>query len=49
MKKRSFGLININRYHIQKEGDEKALDLVFNEADQSWYVETDGESIKLLK
>lgn len=36
-------------YHIQKEGEEKAIDLVFNEADQSWNVEADGESTKLLK
>ena len=36
-------------YHIQKEGEEKAVDLVFNEADQSWNVEADGESTKLLK
>ena len=36
-------------YHIQKEGDEKAVDLVFNEADQSWNVQADGESTKLLK
>ena len=39
----------VDGYHIQKEGDEKALDLVFNEADQSWNVEADGESTKLLK
>ena len=25
----------VDGYHIQKEGDEKAVDLVFNEADQS--------------
>ena len=36
-------------YHIQKEGEEKAVDLVFNEADQSWSVEADGEATKLLK
>lgn len=35
-------------YHIEKEG-EKAVDLVFNEADKSWSVEADGESTKLLK
>ena len=33
----------------QKDGEEKAVDLVFNEADQSWNVEADGESTKLLK
>lgn len=36
-------------YHIQKEGEEKALDLVFNEADKSWSVEADGETTKLLQ
>ena len=36
-------------YHIQKEGEEKAVDLVFNEADQSWSVEADGEATKLLQ
>ena len=39
----------VDGYHIQKEGDEKAVDLVFNEADQSWNVEANGESTKLLK
>ena len=39
----------LDGYHIQKEGDEKAVDLVFNEADQSWNVEANGESTKLLK
>ena len=38
-----------NGYHIQKEGEEKAVDLVFNEADKSWSVEANGESTKLLK
>ena len=36
-------------YHIQKEGEEKAIDLVFNESDKSWSVEADGEATKLLK
>lgn len=36
-------------YHIQKEGEEKAIDLVFNETDKSWSVEADGEATKLLK
>ena len=35
----------VDGYHIQKEGDEKAVD----EADQSWNVEANGESTKLLK
>ena len=33
----------VDGYHIQKEGDEKAVDLVFNEADQSWNVEANGD------
>ena len=33
----------------EKEGEEKAVDLVFNEADKSWSVEANGESTKLLK
>lgn len=36
-------------YHIQKEGEEKALDLVFDAADKSWSVEAEGESTKLLR
>ena len=32
-----------------KEGEEKAVDPVFNEADKSWSVEANGESTKLLK
>ena len=36
-------------YHIQKEGEEKAIDLVFDETDKSWSVEADGEATKLLK
>lgn len=36
-------------YHIQKEGEEKAVDLVFNETDQSWSIEANGEATKLLK
>lgn len=36
-------------YHIQKEGEEKAIDLVFDKADKSWSVEADGESSKLLR
>lgn len=38
-----------NGYHIQKEGEDKAVDLVFNEADQSWNVEVEGEATKLLQ
>lgn len=38
-----------NGYHIQKEGEEKAIDLVFDETDKSWSVEADGEATKLLK
>lgn len=36
-------------YHIQKEGSEKAIDLVFNKNDKSWNVEADGASTKLLQ
>lgn len=36
-------------YHIQKEGEEKGIDLVFDETEQSWSVETGGETAKLLK
>lgn len=36
-------------YHIQKEGEEKAVDLVFNGTDKSWSVEADGETTKLLQ
>lgn len=36
-------------YHIQKAGEDKAIDLVFDETDKSWSVEADGEAIKLLK
>lgn len=36
-------------YHIQKAGEEKAIDLVFNETDKSWSVEADGEATKLMQ
>lgn len=36
-------------YHIQKEGETNALDLVFNETDQSWGVKAGGKTTKLLK
>ncbi len=36
-------------YRIQKEGEEKAVELVFNETDKSWSVEADGETTKLLQ
>ncbi len=36
-------------YHIQKEGEAEGVDLVFNEEEQSWNVEANGESHKLLK
>lgn len=38
-----------NGYHIQKDGEEKGVDLVFNQSDQSWDVEANGETLKLLK
>ncbi|MBN2660005.1 MAG: DUF3332 domain-containing protein [Tannerellaceae bacterium] len=39
----------VDGYHIEKEGDDKAVDLVFDKADKSWNVEANGESTKLLK
>ena len=36
-------------YHIQKVGETEAVDLVFDKADKSWNVETNGESQKLLQ
>lgn len=39
----------IDGYHIQKKGEEKAIDLVFDETDKSWSVEADGETTKLMK
>lgn len=36
-------------YHIEKKGEEKAIDLVFNKEDKSWNVEADGKETKLLK
>ncbi|MDH6356450.1 DUF3332 domain-containing protein [Parabacteroides sp. PF5-9] len=36
-------------YHIQKNGEEKSIDLVFDKSDKSWSVEADGESSKLLR
>lgn len=36
-------------YHIQKKGEEKAVDLVFNKSDKSWSAEANGDTCKLLK
>lgn len=36
-------------YHIQRQGEEKAIDLVFDKTDKSWSVEADGNATKLLK
>lgn len=36
-------------YHIQKEGEEESIDLVFNGSDKSWSVEAEGESTKFLR
>ncbi|MDR2968978.1 MAG: DUF3332 domain-containing protein [Tannerellaceae bacterium] len=36
-------------YRIQKEGEEKAIDLVFDSSDKSWSVEAEGESTKILR
>ena len=38
-----------NGYHIQKEGEDTSLDLVFDQTDKSWNIETEGESTKLLR
>lgn len=36
-------------YSIQKEGEETAVELVYNKDDNSWNVEADGEARKLLE
>ena len=36
-------------YHIQKEGEKDALDLVYNEADQSWSMVADGDTTRMFK
>ena len=36
-------------YQIKKEGDDKTVDLIFDKADKTWSVESDGETAKLLK
>ena len=36
-------------YTIQKEGEKQSVNLVFNEADQTWNVKANGETSKLLK
>ena len=39
-----------NGYHIEKEGEATATDLIFNEQDQSWNVlTTEGEILPLFK
>lgn len=38
-----------NGYHIQKEGQKKSVDLVFDSTDKSWSVEADGQTNKLMK
>jgi len=39
-----------NGYHIEKEGEAVATDLIFNEQDQSWSIQTsDSELIPLFK
>lgn len=35
-------------YHIEKEGEAQGVDLVFNESDQTWSVEANGQSEKLM-
>lgn len=36
-------------YQIQKEGEDKAVELVFNETEQSWNIKTNSETTKLFK
>jgi hypothetical protein len=36
-------------YTIQKEGEEQAVNFVFDKADNSWSIEANGESHKMLK
>lgn len=36
-------------YHIQKEGETKSMDLVFDGTEKSWSVEANGKATKLLK
>lgn len=36
-------------YQIQKKGEDKPVDLVYNKDDNSWNVEVEGESRKLLE
>ena len=36
-------------YHIEKQGEESAVDLVYDEADRNWSVKGENESAKLLK
>lgn len=36
-------------YHIEKEGETNAIDLVFDSVDKSWNVEANGQQTKLFK
>ena len=36
-------------YKIQKEGEDKAIELVFNETEQSWNIEAENTTTKLFK
>lgn len=36
-------------YHIEKQDGQNQVDLVFNKADKSWNLETNGEETKLLQ
>lgn len=38
-----------NGYHIQKEGDAEGLDLIFDETEQTWSYDYEGETNKLFK
>lgn len=37
-----------NGYHIQKEGEESGIDLVFNQDDKTWNIETEEATTKLM-
>jgi hypothetical protein len=38
-----------NGYEINKKGDTKKVDLVYNKSDKTWSVEADGQSSKLMQ
>lgn len=36
-------------YSVQKEGEDQKIDFVFNETENSWSLESNGESYRFLK